>query len=671
MTPVAAKSETGASLPWLWLAGVFVAALLARGASLAAFRRSTFFENLLVDAAWHDLWAWGWAEGTWDNGGRAFFRAPLYPLFVSLVYKGFGHDLVALRAVQALIGSTTAMGIAACAFRVGGRRALVWAGLIASVYGPLVFFDGEVLIPNLLLACLTWGLCFLLGSPGWTQVLGASACLGLAAIARPNALVLLLPVGWYLAARLPRPRAGRLAAGLALALAPALIVTGINLRTEPGLVFIASQGGANLYAGNHTGASGRSVEIPELGGLGASWVDFVEGTIRVAEADAGRSLRSAEVNRWWTLRALDWMTANPGEALALGLKKLYFLVNAYETPSNRDLYFQAPGPLRALVWSTPVFSFPWGAVFPLAVAGLILLWRKRPLEARLLLGWLLLYGASVAVFFVNARFRMGLVPVLILLAGVALSRWRDLRAPRVWCPALAALLICNTGFFSARVGNLAQEQTKLGTSLISTGRLAEGREVLAKAYADDPSPKHAYLLGQAELLGGNTGEAYKLFSRVLAARTDNPNLLRDMAGSLVQLRAFPEATEALTQALALTGPEAVTFADLGRVREQAGDLAGAAESYRAAIAADPDLDRGYLDLGFLEQSQGRITEAAAAFEAGALRIPGSFNLRFNLALALAELGQTERARAEIDAALTINPLDDGARQVREQLKARP
>ena len=45
-------------------------------------------------------WAWDWAQGLWSMNGEPFFRAPLYPFALSLLYRVFGHDLTAVRILS-------------------------------------------------------------------------------------------------------------------------------------------------------------------------------------------------------------------------------------------------------------------------------------------------------------------------------------------------------------------------------------------------------------------------------------------------------------------------------------------------------------------------------------------------------------------------------------------
>jgi hypothetical protein len=126
---------------------LFLGALAVRLIYLCQYANAPFFWVPSLDALYHDLHARAIAAGQSDP--EAFFRAPLYYYFLGGVYRLFGHSFWAARVIQALAGS----GSCVLLYGVGRRLfwpavALVAAGAMA-LYGPLVFFDGELLTPVL------------------------------------------------------------------------------------------------------------------------------------------------------------------------------------------------------------------------------------------------------------------------------------------------------------------------------------------------------------------------------------------------------------------------------------------------------------------------------------------------------------------------------------------
>src|SRR5262245_18636399 len=88
--------------PPAWADGVAisVAALLLRLAHLLSLRPLPTFTHYVMDEAYHDAWARRIASGDWLGGPEAFFRAPLYPYLLGLVYRLFGTGGTAPRVAQ-------------------------------------------------------------------------------------------------------------------------------------------------------------------------------------------------------------------------------------------------------------------------------------------------------------------------------------------------------------------------------------------------------------------------------------------------------------------------------------------------------------------------------------------------------------------------------------------
>ena len=138
-----------------------------------------------------------------------------------------------------------------------------------------------------------------------------------------------------------------------------------------------------------------------------------QDAVELAEQALGRTLTPAEVSEYWTDRALAFMTGQPVAWITLQLRKAALLFNLSEMldTESQETYAEWSLPLRVLGW---IGHF--GVLVPLAVFGVWVTWSgRRRLAVFYALG--IVYAASVLMFYVFARYRFPLVPILVLFAA--------------------------------------------------------------------------------------------------------------------------------------------------------------------------------------------------------------------------------------------------------------
>ena len=129
--------------PWA-MAAIFLWALLLRLIYVRQISSNPFFSRPVMDPGYHDEWARAIASGDWI-GKEAFFRAPLYPYFLGVIYRLFGPDYLTPRIIQAVLGSISCVLLYLITRRLFGERAALLAGAAAGAYGMLIYFDAELL----------------------------------------------------------------------------------------------------------------------------------------------------------------------------------------------------------------------------------------------------------------------------------------------------------------------------------------------------------------------------------------------------------------------------------------------------------------------------------------------------------------------------------------------
>ncbi|HEU4366582.1 MAG TPA: glycosyltransferase family 39 protein, partial [Candidatus Krumholzibacteria bacterium] len=416
------------------IAIVVAVALLARFACfLVNTRGNPAFDYLIMDSAHIDRWARALAAG--EAGPAVFFRGPLYPYFLALIYQLTGGSVATAIAANHAIGAATCGLLVLLAREYFPRSVTLVAGLVAALYWPFIYFEGEVLVEPLFVALVVlslWRLARAAASPTVARLLAAGACIGLAALARPTSLVLLavVPFAFRAAARgaegrsVP-PRAWLRPAALVtgaclLALVPAMVH---NYRGSHALVPVAWSGGLNFYIGNNPSADGRSAVIPDTR---SPWMGGEDEALAIAGEQAGRTLTPAEASSFYFGRGLDYLASEPLAAAGLFGSKFYMFWEGPERSNEKYIYFFWK---RYGLGRVPLPGF-W-LVAPLALVGGVWLWPRRR-ELTLLYGFTVAYMLAVVAFFVVARLRLPVVPVLILFAAwAAVELFRAARA-RVW-----------------------------------------------------------------------------------------------------------------------------------------------------------------------------------------------------------------------------------------------
>jgi 4-amino-4-deoxy-L-arabinose transferase-like glycosyltransferase len=106
---------------------IFCIAFVLRLIYIFQMQDSPFFNFPQIDTLWHHLWAKEIAGGN-IIGNEAFFRAPLYPYFLGLIYSIFGDGPIAYRIIQSLLGSISCVLIYLITLRLFTKHTAIIAG---------------------------------------------------------------------------------------------------------------------------------------------------------------------------------------------------------------------------------------------------------------------------------------------------------------------------------------------------------------------------------------------------------------------------------------------------------------------------------------------------------------------------------------------------------------
>ena len=617
-----------------FLFGIFVFSFVLRLIYLLQMSSNPYFTSPTMDALYHDLWAQAISQGNWI-GDQVFFRAPFYPYFLGIIYKLFGHNYFIPRLIQHLIGSFSVILIYFLARRLFNRKVAVLSAILSSIYGVLVYYEDELLLDFLL---VFFGVLLVLllyraeEKPKSSGFFIAGLVASLFAITRPNLLIfipfILLWILFLLKFNFKKKIVFSLFFLLGL-FALILPITVRNYLVAKDFVLISSQGGINFYIGNNPQADGTSAFLPPYGD---DW-EYQDAVYEVQKS-INKLPRPSEVSDYYLHKGVDFIIHSPGKFLTLFLKKAYLFWNSFEISNNQDIYFFRN--YSSLIRILPVGFWIIG---PLSLVGILLSlknWRKY----FLVLTFILSYSFSVLLFFVNSRFRLPVLPLLIIFSSFALIQlfryFKESSFKKLFLSIAILVLfffLCNSNLYHLDKTNFSQSYFSLGNLFLKKGNFPKAEEEYSLALQENPSLPRAHLnLGNIYFHQKDYSRAEKEFLEELKA---NPRQEKAYNNLSVLYRIQGDDLKAITlakQALEIKPYYKEAYINLALAYLKMENHLSAESSLVSALALFPSFAELRFYLGLVYQKQGKSDQALTEYAQLLSQRPETQDVEYNLGL---------------------------------------
>jgi tetratricopeptide (TPR) repeat protein len=599
---------------WFAEVAIVLGALAVRMAVAGATWDLPLVQQPQLDS--RELLSWATVIASGNHGWPlAPTHGPLYPYFLAGLLTITNDALYDVRLWQAGLGAASVWLVIRLARRFFNRSVALMAGVLVALYGPLVYVETSLYEEGLFVFLLLLTLLLASAPNRWSKA-AAGGCLGLAAAARPTAL-LLLPVLFLTERQHGSPSpvwlrrvliVGTCVAVLALFAAKSYAVSGNPM--------LRGYGGLNFYMGNRPGSDGVADAR-----LGQAWDLLQAEPIKLGIENP------VAQDRYYLSRALQEIRRQPGAFASVLLRKCIWLVQRTEIRDSHSFQFFASQSL----WLRLLPGF--ALLFPLAAIGLLAAARNHAAPL-LLVGYLAVLAGTCIALVVGLRYRVPLMPVLAIFAAYGVhSEWTLARAHR-WREAalpLALGAVCTVVAFAKPHRpslNFAEEYALTGSSLVSQHRLVEAASAYEKAII--ASPERALGsngLGVVALDQGRLEEAERRFREAIAREP---------------------------------GYAAARY-HLGVALRQRGDLGGAIREFRQAVQIRPDDGEATSSLADGLLATGRPAEALTYYERlDRFASAPNANLYVAIARANGELGRVAVAEQWAEKATALDPANGDA-----------
>lgn len=633
---------------------ILVAAAAIRLAHLTEIWDSVAVQMPIIDSEYYHDQAASLARGN-NEKNDVYFMSPLYPWFLSTLYRLFGiHPQLGI-LFQTLLGIFLVYLIYPLGKRLFDEDVGLLAALLAAFYRPLIYYEGVLLSAILILIMNGIALLFLHTKKKRSlNALLAGILLGLSTLARPNVLLfvtLLILLLILKSSQYDLRRALFLFIGLFIILSP---VAFQNYRHSGKFILPTAGMGMNFYAGNNPEAQGIYWEAPFIQ---SAEPEYEKEDYRAeASRRIGRELTVVETSQYWLKQGLNFALEQPIPFGILLLKKLFLFFHHTEIPNNLSLY-GAREFSSILRW----IPFSFGLLAPLGFAFWFLQFKKAELAIAHFYG--LSYLLATLLFFAASEYRLPIILVLfpftaagikVLFAEWKGAKWRS-KVPIIALTVLFAVAINMPTRFTDEIQTPRMDYFNLGSVLQKHNHHREASIMLQKALICDPDFAEAHqLLGDSYHALKLREEAKEEFLRAgldadkMLLTLDADELL-DKARMQAHLGEYKDAWQKYAEAVSFhPNPPAFAYFNMAYLSLQLGDTSQALDELKLATEADTYEPRAPFLLGLIYQNRSQWELALEQFLL-AMGLNPNFQLpRAHAALVCLEMGDKGQAAALIE-----------------------
>lgn len=358
----------------------------------------------MSDAALYLHKAWYMAFVNEDGGFLAsFIPVSPYVTIQTFAYKLFGPYVVTPFITNIVLLSIASAFLTLLTFNLFDRKSAFFTLFIFAFCGPVIFYSGisskESSVIFFLCSSLYYFERYVNKHSFLTLIFFFLFFLGL--IFERNNFLVFIPLLFFVNIFYEKETCHKYIFSLFVIIIILLlkIISGAN---EP----LVSPVGLNFYIGNSQKSTGTYIRTPKIrDSLIGHYIDS-ENQVKRA---IGHKPDKKEITQYWVDKALTEIQQAPVEYSKLLFKKMAMLFAQH-----------APGsPEQFSLWrwhktSLAIALFDYGVILSLAVSGILLsrFYRKRSIDTLFSL-IMLIYAATVWVFFINERYRFPLMIMLI------------------------------------------------------------------------------------------------------------------------------------------------------------------------------------------------------------------------------------------------------------------
>jgi len=516
------------------------------------------------------------------------YMDPLYGFFLGGIYYLFGDSILIPRVVQILTDSIAASLLFLIGRMLWSSPVGFFAGVLYAIY-PVSWFYSLTLLKTTFITDFSILFTFLLVKcqeqlvPRYWFMLGLITCIGV--YLRGN-FILLIPITLLipLFTKNDSLRSSiKLSVNYLVGSLIMLAMIGILNKTVFGAFSILpNTGGTTLYgANNPNNPNGENIN-PEFVTRNHP-AEIYKQYVEEAEKRVGKSLSPGEVSSYWRGEAFSYWFSSPWVLPNLFLEKLGHLVTHKEIANNQSIEVAARfAPI--LLPQIPFYSF----ILAFGVPGLILALRKdRRTIAVLPVIFVVL--VTTLIYFSSSRFRMPLVPVLILGSSYYLYYLLTIGRSnqKYWLFLIPLMIFVASMVVEGPPNNVPQQEINLALAHAEIGETDRAMTLL-KEIEDKMGGNNYYLKirGYISLRAKDYESAFRYSKLALATEPEDYGTMSIAGMAALELQDTDSALSLFTNALRISKDNEMHYW-IGKTYVSLGDIEEAKQHLRIAVDTLP------------------------------------------------------------------------------------